>query len=378
MMSGVSLLISELEDSIARGTSEKRVETLRRVTDLFLVDPSALSESHVEVFDVVIARLTAAIETRARAELADRLADAPNAPPGVIRSLAHDDIMVARPVLARSDRLSDQDLVSIAVAKGRDHMLAISERSELSENVTDVLVTRGDQVVAHAVASNTSAKLSSRGVGALIDKAKADEALSALLSQRVDIEAEQMRTLVAIAKEAARQRLSAGGHDTDGARLNQAIESSADHVGERYVAATATPAPRKDGLQFDYSAAMKEIAERHDHGELDEFDVVAYAEAMDTQRLICTVSLLSHVSLATAERLFLGSDLDLLLIVCKAQNWAWSTAKALLKMRGEDKVGPRQIEKAMESYDQLTHATAQRVLRFLHVREATSAKATRG
>lgn len=373
-MTGVSLLISELEESISRGSSEKRVETLRRVTDLFMVDPASLSDAHVEVFDVVIARLTAAIETRARVELAERLADIPNAPPGVIRSLAHDEIVVARPVLTRSERLSDNDLMSIAVAKGRDHMLAISERPELSEDVTDVLVQRGDQVVAHAVASNPAARLSNRGLDALIDRAKADEALSALLSQRVDVAPDHMRTLVAIAKEAARQRLSATTHAADVTMLNQAIEASAEAVSDRYTQASTTPTPRSDGLQLNYAQALAEVNAKHEAGQLTEFDLIDYANAHQTEQAVCAVSILAHISLQTAERLFLGSDLDLLLIVCKAQGWAWSTARALLKLRGEEKVGPRQIEKALESYDQLTHATAQRVLRFLHVREASQSR----
>jgi uncharacterized protein (DUF2336 family) len=373
-MSGVSILISELESSISRGSSEQRVETLRRVTDLFMVDPAALSEAHVEVFDVVIARLTAAIETRARVDLAERLADVPNAPRGVIRSLAHDEIVVARPVLSRSGQLSDQDLVSVAVERGRDHMLAISERELLSEKVTDILVSRGDQVVAHAVAGNSKARLSNRGLEALVDKARADEALSALLSQRVDIAPDHMRTLVAIAKEAARQRLVATTHIADTSSLSHAINNSAEVVGERYSAEASAPVVRNDGLQLNYSLAAAEVNAKRDMGALSELDLVAYANNQQTEHAVCAVSILAHVSLQTAERLFLGSDLDLLLIVCRAQNWAWSTAKSLLKLRGEDKIGPRQIEKALESYDQLTHATAQRVLRFLHVREASQAR----
>jgi uncharacterized protein (DUF2336 family) len=135
----------------------------------------------------VIARLAAAIETRARAELAERLADAPNAPRGVLRSLAHDEIVVARPILSRSERLTDDDLLSVAVAKGRDHMLAISERRYLAEPVADFLVSRGDRVVVHAVAGNPGARFTEGGIAKLIDKARADEALQTLLRQRTDI-----------------------------------------------------------------------------------------------------------------------------------------------------------------------------------------------
>src|SRR5215207_8700972 len=170
-MGSLPKLIKELEASIAHGPSGRRSETLRRVTDLFLHDPEALTEQQVDVFDLVITRLANAIETRARAELSERLADVPNAPRGVIRSLAHDQIVVARPVLTRSERLSDDDLIAVAIAKGRDYMLAISERARLSEPVTDVLVSRGDRVVAHAVAGNPGARLSMVTSAALINRA---------------------------------------------------------------------------------------------------------------------------------------------------------------------------------------------------------------
>ena len=191
-MGSLPKLIRDLDVSIAHGSPERRAETLRRVTDLFLHDPASLSDEQVDVFDVVITRLATAIETRARAELAERLASVPNAPRGLIRSLAHDKIVVARPVLTRSERLSDDDLIAVALAKGRDYMLAISERSRLSEPVTDVLVSRGDRVVAHAIAGNPGARLSRMSSATLLNRACADEALQTLLSERDDLPEAQL------------------------------------------------------------------------------------------------------------------------------------------------------------------------------------------
>ena len=96
-MNAMPALIREVDDAIARGTTARRADHLRKVTDLFLRDAPALTDEQVDLFDVVIARLAAAIEARARIELAERLADAPNAPRGVIRTLAHDDIDIAPP-----------------------------------------------------------------------------------------------------------------------------------------------------------------------------------------------------------------------------------------------------------------------------------------
>ena len=60
----------------------------------------------------VISRLAQKIETKARAELAHRLAPAENAPPKTVRMLARDkSIEVAGPILSLSNRLSYDDLV---------------------------------------------------------------------------------------------------------------------------------------------------------------------------------------------------------------------------------------------------------------------------
>ena len=118
-MSARVSLISELEEAIARGSSAQSAETLRRLTDLFAGRAAELNDQHVELFDEVISRLVGEIETKARAELARRLAPIDNAPPNTIRHLANDEaIEVAGPVLLRSKRLADSDLVDIAQRRG--------------------------------------------------------------------------------------------------------------------------------------------------------------------------------------------------------------------------------------------------------------------
>src|SRR3954466_15296505 len=93
-------IIAELEDAVRGGSSQKRVETLRQVTDLFLHDGERLSEEQVKVFDDVLCVLISRVESRARAELSKRLARIDYAPFEVIQHLAWDDeIAVAGNVL---------------------------------------------------------------------------------------------------------------------------------------------------------------------------------------------------------------------------------------------------------------------------------------
>ena len=93
-------LIAELEDALSSSSPEKRLATLRRVTDLFLNEASRLNEQQIAVFDDVLVHLAQRIELKARVELSTVLAPLPNAPIAVVRRLASDDeIAVAHPVL---------------------------------------------------------------------------------------------------------------------------------------------------------------------------------------------------------------------------------------------------------------------------------------
>src|SRR5258708_30808238 len=133
-------LIDELEQALASGTDAHRVEMLTRITDLFLAGASRYSDVQINLFDEVITKLTIAIESKARARLAIRLADNAHAPTRVIRRLAaDDDIEGARPVLKGSKRLDEADLVATAKSNGQPHLLALSGRTSVSAAVTDLL-----------------------------------------------------------------------------------------------------------------------------------------------------------------------------------------------------------------------------------------------
>src|SRR4026207_2211136 len=96
---------SGLDDAVRHGSQEKRVKTLKRITDLFLGAKEKLSEEQIEVFDEVLCRLIAQGEATALSGLGERLAPINNAPTNVIHTLAVDDeIAIAGPVLSLSDR----------------------------------------------------------------------------------------------------------------------------------------------------------------------------------------------------------------------------------------------------------------------------------
>src|ERR1700744_3190961 len=181
-------LILELEEAVTAGSSEKRVETLRRVTDLFLDDADRFNEQQIGVFDDVLVHLIQRIETKALVQLSASLAPVAQAPGKLIGQLARNkEISVAGPILSQSSRLSDDDLIEIARTNGQDHLLAISGRSSLNTGVTDVLIERGDKRVTNTLAGNAGARFSEQGYQTLAKKAEADGDLAERLGRRIDM-----------------------------------------------------------------------------------------------------------------------------------------------------------------------------------------------
>src|SRR6201995_5107223 len=117
-------LLDELQTTLSHGTVARRVETLRRVTDLFVNGAVDYSDEQVELFDDVFQCLIRHIEVSAKALLSERLAPIDTAPAQTIRTLAFDDVIeVAGPVLTQSMRLDDKALVETARNKSQAHLM---------------------------------------------------------------------------------------------------------------------------------------------------------------------------------------------------------------------------------------------------------------
>jgi uncharacterized protein (DUF2336 family) len=204
-MSQAASVIEGLEYVLAAGSSDRRTEILRRVTDLFLGSADDFNGEQVGLFDDVLAHLIRQVETSALAELGEKLAPVGNAPNGVIRSLArHDEIAVAGPVLAQPAQLTDRDLVEIAGSKGQAHLGAITERTRLAAAVTDILIQRGDTLiqrgdtgVVRKLSRNQGATFSDRGYVTLAKRAETDQRLAENLSVRLDMPPQLLQDLLA-------------------------------------------------------------------------------------------------------------------------------------------------------------------------------------
>src|ERR1035441_11082808 len=100
MLNAELSIVDEVETAINADSAEKRLKTIKRVTDLFLASAGSFDNEQIELFDVVLERLIKTIEIRAiadvsariaLAEMSSQLAPVAQSPPSVVRRLAKND-----------------------------------------------------------------------------------------------------------------------------------------------------------------------------------------------------------------------------------------------------------------------------------------------
>lgn len=344
-------IIAELEDAVRGGSSARRVDTLRQVTDLFLNDGERLSDDQVKVFDDVLCLLIARVETRARAELSKRLAPLDYAPFEVIQYLAWDDeIAVAGDVLTHSNRLSPEALVEIASIKGQDHLLAISARDNLPEAVTDVIVDRGETRVIRRLAKNANAKFSEAGYSGMVAHSEGDDELVEILGLRLDLPMKFLRDLLRRAKDAVRSRLLALAPPAIQEEIRRVIE---DIVRE------GPPSGRDFRVAEELVRLMLELKE------LDDATVYQFAEAKKFDEVMVSLAVLNDVPAEMMARLIEGPRADLILIPCRSARLNWPTVESILRNRPvRHKIDNETLVVAERDYKKLSMETAKRTVRF--------------
>jgi uncharacterized protein (DUF2336 family) len=347
-------LIDKLENAIVSGNARHRLRMLQDVTDLFLAGSGRHSGQQLALFDDVLMRLVEEIEVKARSELAKRLATLDKAPARVIRTLAFDDaIEVAAPVLTGSTQLTDADLVENATTKSQDHLYAIAQRLKLSEAVTDVLVERGDRRVVRRVARNDGARFSLAGYDKLVAFARYDRTLALTIGKRSDVPRQYFIKLLETASASVRAKLEAANPEAVAA-----IRSAVDEVaGAMQQEARETSKP--------YAVAVRDAKRRFGAHAITEANVHGPARAQEFEKAVVALAMLGHFPVDLVERALLDEGADMVLILAKAAGCSWTTAKALLLMQAAKRgISPEDLDKAFNSFDRLSEATAQRVLKF--------------
>jgi uncharacterized protein (DUF2336 family) len=356
-------LIDELETQLRTGTNAGRVSILRKVTDLFVLSAKDITETQVEIFDDVMIRLIEQIEDKILAELSECLATIDNSPANVIAQLARNDrIEVAGPVLEKSNRLSDIDLVEIAYTKSQAHLSAIASRAQINPAVAEVLIRRGGTEVALKLAANPGAAFSSESFSTLVQRALDNKNLAATISERADVPPELYEFLVLRATERVKKHLVA----TCKPEVRPRVETLLSKVSSRIVQQAAA-FPRANAGWSTTTMIKRDLATLRT--QLDKFIAAGL-----TQEIVNTLAQLAAIPSETVKNVIRQSAEDGLLIICRASGISWPSVRALLKSRAWLRTPQDNELKAIsDRYFRLSAESAQRVLLFMKARKTMAA-----
>jgi uncharacterized protein (DUF2336 family) len=358
-------LLDELQSTLAHGTVARRVETLRRVTDLFINGAVDFSNEQIALFDDVFQCLILHIETSAKALLSNRLAPIDTAPPLTIRTLAFDDVIeVAGPVLSRSERLDDEALIETARNKSQAHLMAISTRRVLSGAVTDVLVLRGNDEVIQSTVNNPGAEFTERGFNRLVNRAEGDDNLATCVGLRPSIPRHLYLKLLVKASATVR------------ARLEAANPQQAGEVPGAVREATRRARSASSAIAEQTAIAHALVKSLFEDGRLDEHQLASFAEGGKFDETNASIAALANVPVTIAENMMVETRAEGVMILAKVAGISWSTVKAIINMRDELSDGePTDLAACKDTYERLRPSTAQQVLRFHRMQQAAPSPA---
>lgn len=186
------VIVLNADDLLAmarRKSVEGRSQLAQAVSDLFL-DRGTLSDAERSMMFDILHRLIKEVEKDLRAQLAERLAEVPDAPRALIADLANDDIEIAYPILSKSAVLQDEDLIEIIRQRTKEHQLAIAIRSELGPALSEALVATGEEDVIRALLENENASLSIETMQYLVEESRRITSYQEPLVRRKDLPAE--------------------------------------------------------------------------------------------------------------------------------------------------------------------------------------------
>jgi len=358
-------LIEEVETELATASPDRRLDMLRRVTDLCVSTASTLSDDKLATFDHIITWMAHDMEFRARLELSERLSTLERAPRKILGDLAADEVYeVARPILENSKAIAEDVLVRIAEAGDESRLISIARRASVSERLSDVIVKNGGSVSVQAVADNSGARFSEYGFNRLVERAGEDVRLQSILAKRSDLPPEVVSRLTEQAKQRAAQSLGRSLGDAQQGAVDAAIDGIAAEIVRNQSAAA---------LLAESDEAEREVTALWESGKLDEARILGWIEAGEIGHALYGLRRLTRLPFSTIKQAFHAPVTDPLLFMVKSVPLSLDTYHQLLAAKIGYRPSEAQLAEETRNYELLSVATAQRTVRFMAARSAALA-----
>lgn len=362
-MAGTANNFALLLDLAKEGSSEKRRELLRQITDVFLADPPERTDRESMLFDEIVVAVAADLETQVRIELARKVAVSNVPVQRTARRLAMDVIEVARPVIEHSKALTQADLVDVINSTGQDHLMAVTKRPDIGENVSSALVAKGEDRVVASLLGNPTARLNRETYERVAERADANPVLHAPLVRNAHVPLDMLNNVYLRVESNLRREIMRKFHGVSPAELEAALEASRNHLSAAYGA-----------LPDDFQAAKDHITALTRIGPLQPPVLVKLLRENRRTAFLLAFAQLVDIDFDIGRRLLDSKDIDALAMLCRGAGFDRGLFVTLCITIMNDGGGISKAEQYGQLYEQVPIAAAQRALRFWKVR----AKGTAG
>jgi uncharacterized protein (DUF2336 family) len=195
---GVASVTPEVQSLTRWATSRSasdRNRLLLALANVVAADDLSRKPQAQGLMNTLLPALAETADELTRAELGERLAEAPWAPPALLAALAREPLEVSRPLLARSRAIDAASLRAAALEGGPSMHVVLARRSDLPSDVVDLLLKRSWPDAMVALAQNTDIRLSPEQLDRLADSAQHNLALKGPLRRRPEMTPARLREL---------------------------------------------------------------------------------------------------------------------------------------------------------------------------------------
>jgi uncharacterized protein (DUF2336 family) len=362
-MAQASSRFAMLLDLAKENSSDKRRELLRNVTDMFLSDPTGMTGANCAAFDEIVGAVVSDLESDVRFELSRTLSESPLPLGKTARQLAMDDIEIARPMIERSNALTETDLLDVVATKSQDHMLAMTKRTTLGERVSGALVERGEDNVVASLLSNNGAKIDRVTYEKVAERAQTSTVLHAPFVRRQSVPLDLLNDVYASVAGDLRQEILKRYETVSPDELDAALERSKTKLSKAYGA-----------LPQDFETQQRQLRKLEREGTLNPSLLVRLMrEGVESRTLfLLAFGKLADAQFAVVARVFDSKDIDALALLCRAAGFDRALFVTLsLAVAGEDR-GLAKVEEFSALYEKVPLVSAQRAVRFWKVRASAA------
>ncbi len=349
----------ELTDAVR---AEARTAVIAR-----LIEVVAWPESRIPLYERQLAAdlllgLLRTSNTDLRRRCATGIARIEDAPKALLRYLARDEIHVAAPLLEHGVGFDDSDLIAAIRGGVSAHWQIIAKRRNLTEPVTDALLSTGDAAVADLVLRNNFARLSTQGVEQVVSRSRQIPQLTGLLTQRPELRPTEALVLFWWADFPARVQIL----------RRFAVDRSVliQELGETFSLAAregwADAESRKALQVIERRQRNRAAATQSTYGSLE--GAIAAAERGVDAHLMNEIAHMGGIKPATAAQIFADTGGEAIAVFAKSvglkRPMLVALWRALQRPAGDPERTDNPLGRTLYVYDTLATAKAQTVLRY--------------